>query len=45
MSLYTPELLFRYLQLQVNELGEKVSKVSGTADKISETFTSRMKEL
>jgi len=45
ISLYTPELLFRYLQLQVNELGEKVSKVSGTVDKVSETFTSRMKDL
>ena len=45
MSLYTPELLFRYLQLQVNELGEKVSKVSGNLDKVTENFTSRMKEL
>jgi hypothetical protein len=45
ISLYTPELLFRYLQLQVNELGEKVSKISGTADKVTESLTSRMKDL
>jgi hypothetical protein len=45
MSLYTPDLLFRYLQLQVNELGEKVSKVSGNVDKVTETFTNRVKEL
>lgn len=45
MSLYTSELLFRYLQLQVNELGEKVSKVSGNLEKVTETFTSRVKDL
>jgi seryl-tRNA synthetase len=45
MSFYTPELLFRYLQLQINELGEKVSKVSGNFDKVTETLTNRVKEL
>ena len=33
------------MQLQINELGEKVSKESGNAEKVTETLTSRVKEL